>query len=69
MRDQPRLASRLGNKVRQVLTNIVAVLDSRLGTARYRWELVHALPPMRRTRSRSDVEAFLAPLRAPAGDQ
>ncbi len=46
---------------------VVAVLDSRLGTARYRWELIHALPPMRRTRWRADVEAFLAPLRGSAG--
>ena len=39
---------------------VVAVLDRRLGTARYRWDIVNALPPMRRTRHRSDVEAFLA---------
>ena len=31
-----------------------------LAKAGYRWELVWALPPMRRTRHRSDVEAFLA---------
>jgi ATP-dependent DNA helicase DinG len=42
---------------------VVAVLDSRLGKANYRWDLVRALPPMRRTRWRADVEAFLAPLR------
>ena len=29
---------------------VVAVLDPRLGTARYRWDIVKALPPMRRTR-------------------
>jgi ATP-dependent DNA helicase DinG len=38
---------------------VVAVLDPRLGTARYRWDVVKALPPMRRTRHRADVEAFL----------
>ena len=27
---------------------VVAVLDRRLGTARYRWDIVNALPPMRR---------------------
>ncbi|MEO1056277.1 MAG: ATP-dependent DNA helicase, partial [Actinomycetota bacterium] len=37
----------------------VAVLDKRLGTARYRWDIVNALPPMRRTRHRADAEAFL----------
>ena len=37
----------------------VAVLDKRLGTARYRWDIVNALPPMRRTRHRADAEDFL----------
>ena len=34
-------------------------MDPRLGTARYRWDIVKALPPMKRTRNRSDAEAFL----------
>lgn len=38
---------------------VVAVLDPRLATARYRWDLVRALPPMRRTKVRSEAEAFL----------
>ncbi|MGI9051327.1 MAG: ATP-dependent DNA helicase [Ilumatobacteraceae bacterium] len=38
---------------------VVAVLDRRLGTARYRWDIIRALPPMRRTRDRSVVEEFL----------
>jgi len=42
----------------------VAVLDPRLATnARYRWDIVRALPPMRRTRDRADAEAFLRSLR------
>jgi len=41
---------------------VVAVLDPRLATARYRWEIVNALPPMRRTRDREEVEAFLRSL-------
>ena len=41
---------------------VVAVLDPRLGTARYRWDIVKALPPMKRTRERADVEAFLRDL-------
>ena len=38
---------------------VVAVFDPRLGKANYRWDIVKALPPMRRTRERSEVEAFL----------
>ncbi len=48
---------------------VVAVLDPRLATAkRYRWDVVRALPPMRRTRDRAEAEAFLRSLRdgAPA---
>lgn len=41
---------------------VVAVLDPRLGTARYRWDIVKALPPMKRTRARAEVEAFLRDL-------
>jgi len=41
------------------------VLDPRLATAGYRWELVRALPPMARTRHRAEVEAFLTDLRRP----
>jgi ATP-dependent DNA helicase DinG len=43
---------------------VVAVMDPRLGTARYRWDIIRALPPMRRTKVRSDVEAFLAEITA-----
>jgi ATP-dependent DNA helicase DinG len=38
---------------------VVAILDPRLNTARYRWDLIKALPPLKRTRSRADAEAFL----------
>jgi ATP-dependent DNA helicase DinG len=38
---------------------VVAVLDPRLAKARYRWDLVRALPPMRRTKVRAEAEAFL----------
>jgi ATP-dependent DNA helicase DinG len=38
---------------------VVAVLDPRLAKARYRWDLVNALPPFRRTRHRAEAEAFL----------
>jgi ATP-dependent DNA helicase DinG len=67
--DVPRAATLLAQGTGRLIRSrsdrgVVAVLDSRLGTARYRWDLVRALPPMRRTRHRSEVEAFLAPLRA-----
>ena len=42
---------------------VVAVFDSRLGTANYRWDLVRALPPMKRTRHRAEAEEFLRNLR------
>jgi len=42
---------------------VVAVLDPRLATARYRWDLIRALPPMRRTKDRDEVLAFLRDLR------
>jgi ATP-dependent DNA helicase DinG len=71
--DLPRAATLLaqgaGRLVRSASDRgVVAVLDSRLGTARYRWDLVRALPPMRRTRHRADVEAFLGEItgRSPA---
>jgi ATP-dependent DNA helicase DinG len=44
---------------------VVAVLDPRLAkTKAYRWEIIGALPPMRRTRERGEAEAFLRDLRA-----
>jgi len=71
--DVPRAATMLAQGTGRLIRSrsdrgVVAVLDSRLGKARYRWDLIRALPPMRRTKLRSDVEAFLAPLRgAPQG--
>jgi ATP-dependent DNA helicase DinG len=44
---------------------VVAVLDPRLATRKtYRWEIIDALPPMRRTRDRGEVESFLRDLHA-----
>ncbi len=62
--DLPRasilLAQATGRLIRTATDRgVVAVLDSRLGTAGYRWQIVKALPPMRRTRHRADAEAFL----------
>lgn len=63
--DLPRAATMLaqgaGRLVRTATDRgVVAVFDPRLGTARsYRWDLLGALPPFRRTKDRAEVEAFL----------
>ena len=67
--DLPRAATLLAQGTGRLIRScddrgVVAVLDPRLGKAGYRWDLVRALPPMKRTRDRADVEAFLAPLHA-----
>jgi ATP-dependent DNA helicase DinG len=65
--DLPRAATLLAQGAGRLVRSrsdrgVVAVFDRRLGTASYRWTLVHALPPMKRTRSRDEVVAFLAGL-------
>ncbi len=67
--DIPRAAALLAQGTGRLIRSasdrgVVAVFDTRLGKARYRWSLVKALPPMRRTRHRRDVVEFLAPVRA-----
>jgi ATP-dependent DNA helicase DinG len=63
--DLPRTATLLaqgtGRLVRTATDRgVVAVLDPRLATAkRYRWDLLGALPPYRRTKDRAEAEAFL----------
>ncbi|MEO7397775.1 MAG: ATP-dependent DNA helicase [Ilumatobacteraceae bacterium] len=62
--DLPRAAILLAQATGRLIRNgtdrgVVAVFDPRLATATYRWDIVKALPPMRRTRKRSEVEAFL----------
>ena len=42
---------------------VVAVLDPRLATASYRWDLVNGLPPMRRTKDQAEVVEYLRALR------
>jgi ATP-dependent DNA helicase DinG len=41
---------------------VVAVFDPRMASANYRWDFVNSLPPMKRTKDRSEVEAYLASL-------
>ena len=65
--DLPRAASLLAQGAGRLIRStadvgVVAVLDSRLATAGYRWELIQALPPMRRTKDRAEVERFLEAL-------
>jgi ATP-dependent DNA helicase DinG len=62
--DLPRAASLLAQGAGRLIRTaddrgVVAVLDPRLAKASYRWTLVKALPPMRRTKDRSEAEAFL----------
>ena len=71
--DLPRAATLLAQGVGRLIRTasdrgVVAVLDSRLATASYRWQLIRALPPMKRTKERRVAEAFLAALAA-APDQ
>jgi ATP-dependent DNA helicase DinG len=62
--DLPRAATLLaqgsGRLIRNTTdTGVVAILDPRLGKAGYKWDLVRALPPFRRTRSRDEAIAVL----------
>jgi ATP-dependent DNA helicase DinG len=60
------LAQACGRLIRSATDRgVVAVMDPRLGTARYRWDIIKALPPMQRTKVRSDVEAFLRDIVTP----
>ena len=68
-RAQTLLAQAAGRLIRRADDRgVVAVLDPRLARNRsYRWQLVNALPEMRRTRDRDEVLAWLRQLRdAPA---
>ena len=70
--DLPRAATLLAQGAGRLIRSsndrgVVAVLDPRLGTRKqYRWEMLAALPPMRRTRDRAEVEAFLRAIAAGA---
>jgi len=67
--DLPRAATMLAQAAGRLIRSrddrgVVAVLDQRLATAGYRWDLVRALPPMRRTRQQDEAIAFLTSLPA-----
>jgi ATP-dependent DNA helicase DinG len=62
--DVPRAAMLLAQATGRLIRNatdrgVVAVFDRRLGKASYRWQVLGALPPMRRTKERPEVERFL----------
>ncbi len=62
--DLPRAATLLAQAGGRLIRNttdrgVFAVLDPRLAKAGYRWDVIRALPPMRRTRHREEAEAFL----------
>lgn len=68
--DLPRTAMLLAQGAGRLIRTaddrgVVAVLDPRLGKANYRWDLVKALPPMRRTRHLDETTTFLESLRTP----
>jgi len=65
--DLPRAATLLAQGAGRLIRTaddrgMVAVLDPRLATANYRWPLVNALPPMRRTREHDEAVDFLTRL-------
>lgn len=67
--DLPRATMLLAQATGRLIRNahdrgVVAVMDPRLGKANYRWDIVKALPPMKRTRVRAEAEAFLREITA-----
>ena len=67
--DVPRasmlLAQGVGRLIRSTTDQgVVAVLDTRLATASYRSMMLKRLPPMKRTRTKSEVIDFLRHLDA-----
>jgi ATP-dependent DNA helicase DinG len=66
--DLPRAATLLAQGAGRLIRTatdrgVVAVLDPRLAKAGYRWDLVNALPPMRRTKDPAEARATLAAIR------
>ncbi len=62
--DLPRAAILLAQGAGRLIRSesdrgVVAVLDRRLVTSSYRWDLVRSLPPMRRTKDRMEVIEYL----------
>ncbi|MXW42783.1 MAG: ATP-dependent DNA helicase [Acidimicrobiia bacterium] len=71
--DLPRAATRLAQGVGRLIRSstdrgVVAVLDSRMAQARYRWDLVKQLPQFRRTSDREEAIAVLQSICNSAAD-
>ncbi len=65
--DLPRAAMLLAQGAGRLIRSgddrgMVAVLDKRLATASYRWDLIRSLPPMRRTKDPEEARRYLAEL-------
>jgi ATP-dependent DNA helicase DinG len=70
--DLPRAATLLAQGAGRLIRSttdrgVVAVLDPRLATASYRWDMVRALPPMRRTKDPEEARAALRVIREAGG--
>jgi ATP-dependent DNA helicase DinG len=70
--DLPRAATLLAQGAGRLIRGtgdrgVVAVLDPRLATASYRWDMVQALPPMRRTKDPEEARAVLRVIRDGSG--
>jgi ATP-dependent DNA helicase DinG len=66
--DLPRAATLLAQGAGRLIRTasdrgVVAVLDPRLAKATYRWDVVQALPPMRRTKDPAEARAVLEAIR------
>jgi ATP-dependent DNA helicase DinG len=66
--DLPRAATLLAQGAGRLIRTatdrgVVAIFDPRLAKAGYRWDLVNALPPMRRTKDRDDALRLLERIR------
>ena len=66
--DLPRAATLLAQGAGRLIRSagdrgVVAVLDPRLASATYRWDVVRALPPMRRTKDPEEARAALRVIR------
>jgi ATP-dependent DNA helicase DinG len=66
--DVPRATTLLAQGVGRLIrtasdSGVVAVMDDRLATKRYRTVMLDALPPMKRTRTKDEVLAFLERIR------
>lgn len=67
--DLPRAAVLLAQGAGRLIRSaddrgVVAVLDRRLATASYRWDLVRSLPPMRRTKDPAEARRVLTEIAA-----